>query len=413
MNFQHIKPYFTVLKNTNFTKLWLSQVCSQLTNYLLSFAILIRVFSITGSSTSVALVILSFGLATVFFGFLAGVYSDRFDRKWLLTITNFLQAITILLYVIVDRNIFNIAIITFIYSSLNQFYLPSEAPSIPSLVSKSELLIANSYFSFTGSASLIIGFALAGPLVLQFGQSAPFIVGTVLLMLATVATISLPPLRPKHVELVPHTIKNLWSEFLTGVKHFWESKALHLPLKSLIAVQIVNGMLITIAPQFVGEVLGIELEKAALLLIAPLGLGILVGALMLGYENNYLSKLSLIRIGFLGMAVMIMLLSLTGQFEHKLIYYSIVAALVGIFNSHIFAPSHSILQLHAFEHIRGRVYGALYVMLQIAATLPTIVVGLLADKYTSALVLQGISLLLLMFGLNLIIKKQLLDKVLD
>src|SRR6185295_17852740 len=87
-----IADYFSVLKNINFTKLWISQATSQLTNYILSFAILIKAFKLTDSSVSVSLIIMAFGLATVFFGSIAGVYADRFDRKWLLTIINFLQA---------------------------------------------------------------------------------------------------------------------------------------------------------------------------------------------------------------------------------------------------------------------------------------------------------------------------------
>jgi MFS family permease len=94
-----LKPYIEVLKNLNFTKLWISQITSQLTNYLLSFAVILKVFALTRSSVSVGILVFSFGLATVFFGALAGVYADRFDRKWLLTIINFLQAIAVAFYI--------------------------------------------------------------------------------------------------------------------------------------------------------------------------------------------------------------------------------------------------------------------------------------------------------------------------
>ena len=408
-----IKPYLTVLKNLNFTKLWISQVCSQISNYLLSFAILIKVFSLTGSSLAVSAVIVSFGLATLFFGFLAGVYADRFDRKWLLTATNFLQAIAVIFYVLVDRSLFNIAVITFIYSSLNQFYLPAEAPSIPNLVPKSEILIANSYFSFTASSSLIIGFALAGPIQVKFGPNAPFYTTAALLLLASLATLMLPKLKPENVAKAPHTLANLWREFMEGVRHFWNTKALHFPLRSLLAIQVINGMLITIAPAFIQQALGIVLEKGAFLVIAPLGFGILVGALMLGYESQFLSKHSIIISGFLGMGAMILALSLVGQLQHKLFFYSIIAGFAGVFNAHIFAPSHSIIQAAAMDHVRGRVYGALYVMLQLAATLPTVIVGVMADRFSTVTVMVGIGTLLLIYGLFSFSKTKLLDKVLD
>ena len=108
------KSYLQVLQNFNFTKLWISQLTSQLTNYLLTFAILIRVFRLTNSSTSVSIVIMAFGLATVFFGSLAGVYSDRFDRRKLLTIVNLTQAGSIALYFVVGSNFWPLVLIFFL-----------------------------------------------------------------------------------------------------------------------------------------------------------------------------------------------------------------------------------------------------------------------------------------------------------
>src|SRR3989338_2624663 len=99
-----IAAYLSVLKNTNFTRLWISQVCSQLTNFLLSYAILIKAFQLTDSSLAVAMMLLSFGLATVVFGAFAGVYADRFDRKWIMTIINFAQAATCVLFLFFQNN---------------------------------------------------------------------------------------------------------------------------------------------------------------------------------------------------------------------------------------------------------------------------------------------------------------------
>src|SRR5438105_13034400 len=94
----NIKDYIAVLKNTDFTKLWISQITSQLTNYILSFAILIKVFQQTDSSFSVSLIIVAFGFATVLFGSIGGVYADRFDRRILLPVTNFCHAGSVALY---------------------------------------------------------------------------------------------------------------------------------------------------------------------------------------------------------------------------------------------------------------------------------------------------------------------------
>jgi MFS family permease len=394
------KNYLSVLKNINFTKLWISQATSQLTNYILSFAILIKVFKMTNSSLSVSLIIMAFGLATVFFGSIAGVYADRFDRRWLLTVINFLQAGSIALYFVVGGKFWGLALITFLYSSLNQFYIPAEAPSIPNLVPKYQILIANSYFAFTNSAALIIGFAAAGPLSSAFGQSAPYWAGTILLLIAAVATSTLPPLLPAKVHKNPYSFSKVWHEFKEGVLYFWNNKVLHYSLLSLVCIQIVNGMMITIAPAFMKHAIGINLDTGSILVIAPLGIGILAGALSLGFEEKYFSKQQLVLAGFLGMGLMLFLLSFIGHFnDDRYLYYAIFGFFIGFFNAHIFAPSHSLLQTYAQDHVRGRVYATLYVLLQISATLPTIIIGVLADKLPITYMPTALGVLLIIFGL--------------
>jgi predicted MFS family arabinose efflux permease len=372
--------YISVLKNPNFLKLWISQIGSQLTNYLLGFAVLIRVFRLTESSSAVSLILIAFGLATLLFGTLGGVYADRFDRKWLLTITNFLQTLAIALYLFVGDNIFLMAAVTFIYSSLNQFYLPVESPSIPNVVPAKQILVANSLFAFSGSLSLIIGFAAAGPVVAAFGHKAPFVVAIILEGLATVSTLLLPKLNPERKPTTTHLFEKFWYEFREGLVYFWKSKALHFPLLSMINIQVINGMLITLAPVFVERVLGLKLETGTAVVILPLAFGILVGSLSLGLEGQRFTKRTLILIGFFGMGLSLLGLSTLNFVENKLPFYFVTGFFAGMFNAHVFAPSHSLLQLHAVDHLRGRVYGALYMLLQVAATLPTFIAGILADR---------------------------------
>jgi MFS-type transporter involved in bile tolerance (Atg22 family) len=99
------------------------------------------------------------------------------------------------------------------------------------------------------------------------------------------------------------------------------------------------------------------------------------------------------------MGIAIIALSFINHFESKYFYYSVIGLIIGFFNAHIFAPSHSLIQTFALSHIRGRIYGTLYILLQAAATLPTILIGVLADRIGLAFIVGGLGLLLLVFGL--------------
>jgi predicted MFS family arabinose efflux permease len=403
-----VKVYIDVLKNVDFTKLWISQVTSQLTNYLLSFAILVQVFEQTQSSFKVGMIIFIFGLATVFFGSMAGVYADRFDRQKILTIINYLQAAAVASYLFF-HSFWAIVIITFIYSALNQFYLPSEAPSIPNLVDKKHLLAANSYFATTASMSLIIGFAAAGPMIVLWGINSIFLTGATLLIIAGSATAMLPSLQPEENREVGE-FGNIWKDFKKGLDYFLDSKKLHYPFYSLIAIQLINGIMITIVPAFVEKIIGVKLERNSILIVAPLGVGILTGTLILAYTSKRFLKEQLVRIGFIGMSAAIIFLSFTPYMNSKMYYYLIVSFVMGIFNAHIFPPSHSLLQGESGDSQRGRVYGSLYVVLHVAATAPALLVGYLADKIYMPIIvaIAGVALLAIgqiLFSFVLISKK--------
>jgi hypothetical protein len=215
------------------------------------------------------------------------------------------------------------------------------------------------------------------------------------------AALALPPLKPD--ELHPHKsnfFSNVWPEFLEGVKTLLSSKNLHYPFIALIAIQVYNGMLITIAPAFVNDVLQLNLEQGTVFMIAPLATGILFGSLLLGIEGLYMTKKGMVRLGFTGLGVTTIVLAvLVGPDNHWL--YALLAFILGLFTTYIFAPSHSMLQTEADERLRGRIYASLFLLLQLAATMPTVIVGALADSTSVAEILGGIGLVLLVFSIFL------------
>jgi MFS family permease len=396
-----LRPYVAVLKNYDFTKLWFTQICTQLTRYILSFAVLLQAFKLTSSSLSVSFILVAFGLATVFFGSLAGIYADRFDKRKLLIFITFAQALVVLCYIPIEDNFFALAVITFLYSSFNQFYLPAEAPSIPHLVRKEDLLVANSFFSFTANLSMIIGFALAGPITIAFGSSAPFWASFVLMTMAGIAALFLPSLKPHEHHPHKHSyFKNLWGEFKEGLATLIASKKVHFSFVSLVSIQIYNGMIITLAPAFVTDVLQINLEEGTLFMIMPLAVGILLGSLLLGWEGKFLTKHRMVQIGFAGCGIMTLLIAMLVR-DDNLWVYVVLAFILGLFNTYIFAPSHSLLQANTGEHVRGRVYASLFLLLQLAATLPTVIVGYLAGFTAIPTILAVLGLLLI--GLSMVI----------
>jgi hypothetical protein len=62
------KNISTVLKNTNFIKLWLAQFISIFVVSLLNFVLIVRIFETTHSSVAIAIFWIIYSLPTVFLG---------------------------------------------------------------------------------------------------------------------------------------------------------------------------------------------------------------------------------------------------------------------------------------------------------------------------------------------------------
>src|SRR5215469_810993 len=161
----------TLLKKKNFLRLWLAQLFSMTMLNASNYALLILIEELTHSTTLIGLAIISFSLPAVLFGAPAGVLVDHMQKRRVLWISNTLRAIATLLFVI--SLLFNrgqllpVYLLTFIISSIGQFFAPAEGAAIPMLVSEDELTSALSLFNITFMLSQALGFMAFAPIVLS------------------------------------------------------------------------------------------------------------------------------------------------------------------------------------------------------------------------------------------------------
>src|SRR5215210_7400199 len=165
-----------VLRNRRFLSLWIAQVVTQVGGNMVLFGLTVEVFALTGKSTSVSLLILSFLVPAVIFGAIAGVYVDRLDRRLILVVTNIARGLLFLLLLVVPQEIWIICLITALISTLSTFFGPAEIAMIPVVVPRKQLLPANSLHIVTLQAAFFLGFALLGPLVVKISNQQVLLV---------------------------------------------------------------------------------------------------------------------------------------------------------------------------------------------------------------------------------------------
>src|SRR5688500_12327883 len=107
-----------VLRNRRFLALWIAQLVPQVGSNMVLFGLTVQVFTLTGRSTSVSLLILSFLVPAVIFGAVAGVYVDRNDRRLILVVTNAVRAALFAVLLFVQTDLALIYLMTVLISTL-------------------------------------------------------------------------------------------------------------------------------------------------------------------------------------------------------------------------------------------------------------------------------------------------------
>ena len=145
-----MKEFIETIRTKNFTFLWGSQVISQFIFNTLSFLIITRIFELTGSTIAVSFVWVSYALPALLFGPLGAVTADIADKRKVMTVSILLQAAVVFVFAYFYAHyVFLSYAVVFIYSMINQFYMPSEAAALPQIMARNRLPQANSLFFIT------------------------------------------------------------------------------------------------------------------------------------------------------------------------------------------------------------------------------------------------------------------------
>ncbi|MDP4038635.1 MAG: MFS transporter [bacterium] len=401
--------YSRLIKNANFLKLWFAQITSQLAQNLLNFALIIRVFDLASgtkfANLAVSFLILSFAIPSIIFAVFAGNYIDHLDRKKVLVISNLLRAGLVLFFLVFENNLFMVYAIIFTISTITQFFFPAEAAALPNLVKdKKDYPSANSLFIFTLYSSFIVGYSLAGPIIKLFGPDAVYYFTSGAFGLAAILSMLLPKMKAithtsiHWARLIHKIIKNI----TTDTKEIFSDRKLLFPILQMTLAQGIIGVIIVLSPSLANVILHQDLASASHILILPTGLGTVLGAIVIGQFMKKANKVRIIKIGIIFAGISLIFLPLTKNYLRPpyLEYATMaIAFILGFMNALVTISAQTLLQLHSEDEVRGRVFGTLNMMINIAATIPTLLAGLTADLISSTSVVLIVGMLVLAFGI--------------
>lgn len=363
----------------NFRLLWISQILSQVTVNMMNFLLLARLFEVTGSSIATSLLWVSYALPTIFFGPIGAGIVDLVSRRKILVITNLLQALVIFMFIFSHKySIFLLFAVVVAYSFLNQFYVPAESASLPSLVSKNKLPKANSLFFLTQQLSLIVGFGFAGIIQKFLGFEGSLILCSILLAFASVSVYFLPSMNPtkKLPDNFEDLMKTFFNHIIEGYKFIKNKKTILYPLLLLFIIQVGLAIITANLPAIAKEVLHSSMDYVGLIVVVPAGIGATIASVIVTklIKNKWRKKKIIdMSLGLLG-------LSVTGLVFGG-VMTPILVTIVGIGFVGVNITTLTFLQEVTPEWLRGRVFGNLWFMIAIATIFPLIFSGVISEFF--------------------------------
>ena len=418
-----------VFKNRPFLLLWLAQAATQIGGNMVIFGLTVVISKATGSVSAVSALILTFLVPAVLFSAVAGVFVDRLDRRLVLIITNVLRGGAFVAVFLVGNNLILIYLLNIFISTVTVFFAPAEAAMIPKLLPRRQLLAANGIFTLTLNAAFALGFALVGPLVVKIaGPQALLILVAILYFIAAAFCSTLPPYAPptparqafgrKAVSETEQAVESIFSQLHEGLDYIRRHREIRWSLIYLGVAASLVGVLGVLGPAFAETTLGLQ-EEDFVVVVLPLGIGIVMGILLLNTYGKLLPRRRVIEGGMVALGFLILAMALSGRISSFLAstqtatglpdlslltsLLSIVVAVAffaGIAYAFVAIPAQTQLQEDLPEDVRGRVFGVLNMLVSVASFLPILIVGPIADTIGTTLVLSMVAIAIVAAGLG-------------
>ena len=374
------------LSHRNYRLLWLAALGSTIGTWMQSYAQSYLVYDLTKSNFYLGLDSFLGQLPIVLLMLIGGVIADRYDRRRLLTGSQYVQAFSAFtLAALVATGHVTVAAIfalSFLSGCGQSFGGPAYQAMIPSLVPRRDLPNAIALNSTQFNLSRVLGPTIGGIVLLSIGVTWCFALNglSFFLVVIALANLTLPPHVPSTTKL------DIKAELRSGLKHVRDTRVL-MTLTILAFVTTSLAMPIaTFFPSFASHLSGnyTTAQRLSMLLVSQ-GLGAIIGALLVGALGPFK------RMGRSLLTTQILLGFFVAAFasSRSLPLSLLLIFICGMCSMAVFSMSFSLVQLTVPDALRGRIVSIYMVALRSGAPIGGLIAGGLADRFTVPVVMTA------------------------
>ncbi len=380
-----------ILQNANFRWLWGGQVVSLLGDWFNLIASAILIAELTDSGLALGVLFTIRMLAPFAVAPIAGIFADRYNRKYLLIITDLVRAVVVLGFLFVQDadDIWLLYVLTVLLFGVSGFFSPARSAILPDITSPQELGTANTLGAASWSVMLAVGAAIGGLTTGLFGSQTAFVIDgfTFAISAGLLLKIRLPSSSSTAGEASG-------GARLTALRYMLQHPdiliiALHKAAVSFLMSTGLQVVLVEISNTYFIIGVGGALSLGMIYCINGIGSGIgpILARRWTGDRDTPL-RIS-ITLGYLiavvGIAIMAPLLNFGVVLLGGLVR-SIGGGIVWVFSTQL-------LLQRAPNEIRGRIFGTEFALFTLMGGASSMIIGMLLDRFQIQMILWGIAAL--------------------
>jgi predicted MFS family arabinose efflux permease len=269
------------LHNRDFALLFSGQAISVIGDALFPVALAFAVLELSGSPSSLGLVLAAQALPLAAFALVGGVIGDRVSRQRLMLASDLAraatQAVAATLLIAGVAEIWHLAVLAGLYGAAEAFFRPAAGGLIPRLVPDEQLLQANSLIAMSQSLGMVLGPALAGVLIALFGPGSAIAIDAASFVVSAGCLWLMTPRPGARVD----TSGDTGAAFLEQLKEGWGEVTSRVWLRSFLGVLGAYHLIALPCVLALGPIVAErELNGASswAVIVAMFGIGSIIGA---------------------------------------------------------------------------------------------------------------------------------------
>jgi len=407
---ENFKKYKVLLKeNQNFRKLFAARLITLGGDWLLTVPLLGIIYGLTENPFITSLVLVVQSAPLFILGSFGGYLADKYDRKKIIAISEFLSGLTVLLilYAVTTENVLFILFSFGILSVVGSPYMPTSDAALPNVVKKENLAEANVIFFSSWGVMAGIGAGIGGYLTTVISRNMLFAIDSLSFVLSALIVYSIKKNLSEDSEI---NQKNESITYVEGIKYAASKK-------DVFSLIITKGTFSISASGLLSlfTVLSYDIYKTGDfgtgLMFGARGVGALVGPIAIRYFFGDSDGKLLNTIGLTIMVWGLFYFFIPFSVSLYLTVFLLVLAHCGGGSQWAFSTYG--LQILTPDKLRGRISGIDYSFNFLMNTVSTLMIGYLASIYGVLFVYKLFPVLGFIFGLTWYLSTRKFWKELD